>query len=207
MSLCFDIGANRGLYTDANQKFFSKFLLVEPNINLFNFLTSKYKLNSNITVLNKIVSNLESETFYLCEKGDTISTCDPDWVNKSRFSNNYKWVEEKNIPTISLDKCIETYGKPDRIKIDVEGYELNVLKSLTKKVDELCFEWAEEKLDDIFESLEYLKSVGFLNFAIQLEDKYDYYPQNFYDIQTIITWFKTNCNKERKNLWGMIWCT
>jgi FkbM family methyltransferase len=206
MSLCFDIGSNKGAYIDANINKFKNFIAVEANPILYNNLLIKYKDLKNISILNHIVSDKKEEKFYICLEADTISTSDPDWVKNSRFSNSFNWKETEPISTISLDKCIEIYGFPDRIKIDVEGYELNVLKSLTRKVKEICFEWAEEKFEEILLSIEYLSSLRFSNFSIQIEDKYDFEPINFYSKNDIINWFTINCDKNRKNLWGMIWC-
>ena len=42
--------------------------------------------------------------------------------------------------TITLDQLISTYGRPFYIKIDVEGYELNVLNGLKTTVPYLSFE-------------------------------------------------------------------
>ena len=41
----------------------------------------------------------------------------------------------------TLDKLIEQYEVPSFIKIDVEGYELEVLKGLTRLVPALSFEF------------------------------------------------------------------
>jgi FkbM family methyltransferase len=205
-SLCFDIGTNKGLYIDANRQTFNKFLAIDANLNCIDYISNKFKDDTNISVLNAIVSSKEVETFYICDQIDTISTSDPEWISNSRFSNSYTWKPVNNIPTISLDECVKRYGLPDRIKIDVEGYELNVCKSLTIKVPELCFEWAEEKIKECLETIEYLSSIGFEQFHIQLEDKYDYVPTNYDTKDNVINWLKINTNMYRKNIWGMIWC-
>jgi hypothetical protein len=44
------------------------------------------------------------------------------------------------VETITLEQMISTYGRPFYIKIDVEGYELNVLKGLQTAVPYLSFE-------------------------------------------------------------------
>ncbi len=67
--------------------------------------------------------------------------------DESRFGNTDYTVGsyKVSVPTISIDTLIDTYGIPDLIKIDVEGAEELVVKSLTKKVKCLCFEWAVER--------------------------------------------------------------
>ena len=68
--------------------------------------------------------------------------------NESRFYNTkYKEIICKKT---TIDKLIEKYGKPNLIKIDVEGGEYSCILSLTQKVDLLCFEWASEVKNMIF---------------------------------------------------------
>jgi hypothetical protein len=55
-----------------------------------------------------------------------------------------------------FDKLIETYGVPELIKIDVEGGEDKCITSLTKKVPQLCFEWASETNDVTYSCLNHL---------------------------------------------------
>jgi FkbM family methyltransferase len=204
--LCFDIGCNKGLYIDANLTNFKKFIAIDANPSLTQSLKEKYNNNSNITIINTIVSSNNEETFYICNSADTISTCDLEWINNSRFSKDCKWTPINNIPTISIDTLITQFGIPDRIKIDVEGYELNVCKSLTQKIPEICFEWAEEKIKECIETIEYLYSINFTKFHLQYEDKYNYIPTSFITKDEIIKILSTKMNPNRKFYWGMIWC-
>ena len=206
LNLCFDIGANKGLYTDANKSKFKSFLIIDANPACIEYLTHKFTSEPNVYIVNAIVSSNKTETFYVCDQADTISTSDKEWITNSRFSKDYTWKPVEHLQTISLDTCIHIYGKPDRIKIDVEGYELNVCKSLTQKVDELCFEWAEEKQKECIETVEYLETIGFTQFSIQLEDNYLYIPSIFLSKTDTIDWLNKNTNPSRKQLWGMIWC-
>lgn len=204
--ILFDIGANKGLYTDANRNKYDICVLVEANPVLAQQLQEKYKNDSDIQIVQAIASKNSSETFYI-SNADTISTSDIDWVKSSRFTSDYQWFPVEGIPTVSLDFLISQYGIPELIKIDVEGYEYNVLQSLTKKVPLLCFEWAEEKKTEILQSIEYLHSLGFTEFQIQMEDSYMYTPENdgWMDSQFILGRLQSFLQPEEKAKWGMIW--
>jgi len=52
-------------------------------------------------------------------------------AEKQRFKD-YTWGNKINIDVDTLDNMIEKHGKPNYIKIDVEGYELYVLKGMTR---------------------------------------------------------------------------
>ena len=207
-TILYDVGANEGKYTDINIKKFDKCILIEANPLLAEKLRQKYRTNTAIHIVEAIASNKESEIFYI-SNADTISTSDMEWIKQSRFSNNYTWRPVEGIKTVSLDTLITRYGEPTLLKIDVEGYEYNVLQSLTKKVKLLCFEWAEEKKEEILLSLEYLRNQNYTRFHVQMEDKYDYVVNDseWCDFRTIYDIMNVSCNITRKEIWGMLWAS
>jgi len=207
MKILFDIGANRGMYIDANRNDYDKIIAVEANYQLCLLLKDKYKHDEAVIIVNSIATNKEAETFYLCTKADAISTCDQEWIGNSRFSHDFTWISQTvNVPCVTIDRLIETYGAPSFIKIDVEGYEYNVLQSLTQKVP-LCFEWAEEKYDDILLSVNYLRDMGYTSYFLQYGDSYDYKvckdQWTKYDEFYLSLLNTLDC--QRKEKWGMIW--
>lgn len=207
-SLLFDIGANRGLYTDANRSKYQRSLLVEANPSLCTFLEEKYHGTPSIEIVNTIVSNKASETFYI-SNADTISTVDKEWIHNSRFAGTYQWQPVENIPTCSIDGLVGRYGLPSFIKIDVEGYEYNVLLSMTKAYSPLCFEWAEEKKDELLLSVKYLDTLGYTKFAVQQEDSYDYTIRDdeWMSYEDTSVMLSSLCDATRKKYWGMLWAS
>lgn len=199
----FDIGANIGNWSLANITICNKIIAVEASPDTFKKLLHNTKNNNKIIYLNYAVCNSDKEfiEFYNCSS-DTLSTINKDWLisEKSRFYNQkYNIIKCK---TITIDKLIQEYGVPELIKIDVEGGEFECLTSLTQKVKNLCFEWASETNDITFKCLDYLESLGYNQFAFQLQDNYNYRPQNY----TNINYIKELLNKTTpKNEWGMIW--
>ena len=206
--LLFDIGANRGLYADANIAEYDDCVLVEANPELCSFLQEKYRMNPKMQIENCIVSNKPSETFYI-SNADTISTVDKEWIENSRFSKNYQWHPIQGLPTRSIDALVEQYGTPSFMKIDVEGYEYNVICSMTKKYCPLSFEWAEEKKGEILLTLEYLQKLGYSRFSVQMEDSYTYKvsQENWTDYTSIYQMFQQACDPGRKSSWGMLWAS
>lgn len=200
----FDIGANIGNWSLANITSCNKIIAIEASPDTFKKLLHNTNNNNNIIYLNYAVCNSDKEfiEFYNCS-ADTLSTINKDWLvsTKSRFYNKYNYNVIK-CKTITIDKLIQEYGVPELIKIDVEGGEFECLTSLTQKVNNLCFEWASETNDITFKCLDYLESLGYNDFAIQLQDNYTYRPQNY----TNINYIKQLLNKTTpKNEWGMIW--
>jgi len=210
--ILFDIGANTGQYTDANADKYDQVILVDANPALCEVLRKKYQSQkSKYIVENVLVSNETSATFYVSSTADTISTAAVRWVTDSRFTGSQKWVPSAQpIPCMSLDALIAKYGIPAYIKIDVEGYEYNVLRSLTVGGAPLAFEWAEELLDEVVLSVQYLAEVPlrYTRFAVQMEDAYRHEPdpKAYMNAVELITYLQKTLRPARKSLWGMIHC-
>jgi len=200
----FDIGANIGKWSLSNLNSCDKIISIEASPSTFQKLLLNINNNPKIICLNYAVCNSNDEyiTFYNCN-ADTLSTINKDWLDSdiSRFYKQFKYNVIKCKP-ITIDKLIQIYGVPELIKIDVEGGEFETISSLTKKVNNLCFEWASETNEITFKCIDYLQKLGYNEFAIQYEDNYTYRPDiytNSENIKEILN--KTTPKKE----WGMIW--
>jgi len=202
----FDIGANIGKWSLVNQDKCDKIIAVEASPKTYANLMSNIKNNSKIVGLNYAVCNTQNDyvEFYHCNV-DTLSTLNKDWLlsSNSRFYNYDKVTKIRCIP-ITLDKLIEIYGIPDLIKIDVEGGEYECISSLSKKVNDLCFEWASETHNITFKCLDYLYNLGYTEFALQLEDHYLYRPEYYTTKEKIKEYLLKNTTVKKD--WGMIWC-
>ena len=206
MNLIFDIGANKGLFTDKCLELNPnvKVVLVEPNPQLYNFLKNKYKPNPSIIVLDSLVSEKSNEYIdFFLSNADTISTASKEWINSSRFTKHYFWNNSIKKLSTNLDELVNSYGIPDLIKIDVEGYEYEVIKGLSKKIKEICFEWAEEQYVNINKTCDYLINLGYTEFGYIEGDEYLKKPDLFCEWSNLE--IHNNIDIDRKEKWGMIW--
>ena len=162
--LFFDIGANVGEYTQyLLSQGAEKVVAVEPNPDLADYLMNKRFLgDSRVSVLAYAVSDKPGLIPFRISNASTISTCDEDWVNKSRFTGQFHWAPPIQVPTISIDSLVDIYGVPQALKVDVEGYEIHALCSLTRPLSEteVSFEWHEEKWDETVQCVEHLATLG-----------------------------------------------
>lgn len=225
MKLIFDIGFNHGHFT---KECFNRYpdvqvVAIEAN----KFLCNKANTN-NFVLINALASNKDNEDidFYISPNTDGVSTASPEFMANSRFTkgsknlppNDVKWDPAIKVPSISIDTLVEHYGTPDLIKIDTEGYEYNVIKGLTKRCKDICFEWHEEEYDSLLKIINHLQGIGYDKFGVigwfdegdvfekltfsSEGDPYLVYPKEFY------SWKELNINRiinpERRVNYGMI---
>ena len=129
-----------------------KVVVVEPVSVNFKYLLKNIKNFRNIIPIKKAVSD-RNEVIRI--KYDPISK-----MGMSDAGNNFK---TEKVRTITLDKLVETLGlkNVDLIKIDVEGFEMSVLKGginmIKKFKPKLIIETHSEKLrNDVINFLEKL---------------------------------------------------
>jgi FkbM family methyltransferase len=206
MKIAFDIGANIGQTVDELLPNYDKIICFEPNPSLVTVIRNKFFNNDKVTIEELGLSDkIETKNFNI-SNSHVVSTFSEDWINNSRFTNVYNWDTSIEVKTTTLDEIINKYGIPYFIKIDVEGYEYEVIKGLTKLLENtyFAFEWAEEQYGVVNKTIEYLKELGYQNFVYTYQDS----------LLTLenIEWGKwedltihNDINEDRKEKWGMIY--
>lgn len=160
-SLCFDVGANYGNRTEAFLELGTKVVAIEPQPNACKFLMRR--LRNKIFMENKALGQSEgTATLFLCNL-DSLTSLTEEWievVSKSRFCKP-NWHTQTEVYVATLDKLINKYGKPGFCKIDVEGYELEVIKGLSEPIDTISFEFTiPEFTEKAIMCINYLSKIG-----------------------------------------------
>lgn len=148
--LIFDIGANQGSKTDIFLRLGARVLAVEPDEMNKSVLEEKfvrYRLHRKpVAIVQKAVSDTSgTEAMWIDTPGSAMNTFSRKWVDtlrtdKSRFGYALEFAQRKAVATTTLEELFIIYGRPFFIKIDVEGYELNVLRGLQQTIPYISFE-------------------------------------------------------------------
>ncbi len=169
--LYFDIGANLGNRIAPALSLEAKVVAVEPQEECCTFLKRKY--GTRIQIVPKGVGEKEDKKEIYQSESHMISSFSTEWIasvkNSGRFADR-TWNKGKTIRMTTLDQLIKLYGLPAFIKIDVEGYELEVLKGLSQSVPVISFEYAmpEQREQSIkcIERLQQLKESISCNYSL-----------------------------------------
>jgi FkbM family methyltransferase len=162
-SVFFDIGANYGNRIEPLVNDNIKIIAIEPQIECVRYLRKKY--GKKITILqNGVGEEIKTQLMYISTNANILSSFSKDWIDSTKNSGRFKkinWDKTRKIEMITLDSLIKTYGKPDFIKIDVEGFELEVLKGLSQNVNVLSLEYTvPERKEALIDCLLYLNNLS-----------------------------------------------
>lgn len=159
--LVYDVGANIGNRVESFLDLKCKVVAVEPQPDCINELRRKF--GNLIKIAEVGLGASESEKTMYISNANTISSLSEEWiksVKESRFSQ-YEWNKEIQIKLTTLDFLIKKYGSPKFCKIDVEGYELEVLKGLTSPIPFISLEYTvPEQLDNLLNCISYCNSLN-----------------------------------------------
>jgi hypothetical protein len=90
-------------------------------------------------------------------------------VTKSRRFSDFRWTRSEEVKTVSLNSLTKTYGTASFCKIDVEGYELNVIRGLSTAIPLISFEFTPEYIQTAVAVIERLETLGQYNYNYSLD--------------------------------------
>jgi FkbM family methyltransferase len=143
--LVFDIGAHVGDRVAAFRRLGAKVVAVEPQPALASTLTMLYGRNSNVVIERVAVGGKPGDVKLMVNTDNpTISTASSAFIHAAQDAPGWQgqhWDKSIRVPMTTLDMLIEQHGTPAFIKIDVEGFEAEVMTGLTRPVAALSFEF------------------------------------------------------------------
>ena len=138
----------------------------------------------------------------VCSESPTLSTFADHWKT-GRF-DNVIWDSEIYVDIITLDDLVNKYGIPKYCKIDVEGFELNVIQGLSHKIGTISFEFTSEFITHAMQVIERLVVLGYKEFNVSLGELPTYNFNEwipFYELVKVLL----NAAQSNPGLWGDIY--
>jgi FkbM family methyltransferase len=173
--LCFDIGANMGSRVASFLMLKAKVVAVEPQEVCMKELKKTFH-NHPVYFEKKGVGAKKGVEEMFIANNSLISSFSKSWIDvmKNKHQKN-NWDKSEQVEITTLDLLIEKYGMPRFIKIDTEGYELEVLKGLSQPVKSLSFEYTlpdpQQKTIACIEAIEKIYDSN-ARFNISVEESY-----------------------------------
>lgn len=159
-SLCFDIGANAGSRTEVFLCLGARVVAIEPQEELVFHLMKQFGSNANFHLVPKAVGAAEGEDTLYIASAHAVSSLIPDWY--LHHQRSFQLKATRQVPVTTLDNLIIEFGLPVFAKIDVEGFELEVLRGLSSPIPTLSLEFFLNNLERANSCLAYLAQFGTL---------------------------------------------
>jgi FkbM family methyltransferase len=158
----FDVGANVGQRAQIFAQLAHKVIAVEPQTECLRHLRSRFMFSKNVLIEAVALGDHTGEALIRESDSHTISSMSErfiETVGKSRFRES-SWEREAKVSMTTLDQLIDKHGLPKFIKIDVEGYEAQVLSGLNHAVPYISFEFTPELIDEAEKCVARLESIS-----------------------------------------------
>lgn len=162
-TLCFDVGANIGNRVKIFLALNANVIAVEPQTECVGILNKVFGKNRRLRVIQAALGEKEGEAEIMISDSNTISSMSTEWINAVKKSGRFAefdWGKKQQVPMTTLDTLIEKYGRPAFIKIDVEGFEYQVLQGLSRPVPVLSLEYVPEVIEFTRNCIDYLQYLG-----------------------------------------------
>ncbi|MFG2050910.1 FkbM family methyltransferase [Micromonospora sp. NPDC048935] len=172
--LVFDIGSHVGDHIGSFRRLGARVVAVEPQPLCLRALRAIYADDDRVTLVEAACGAQTGRTrLHVNSTNPTVSTASPDFVRAARGAGGWEsevWDADIEVPVVTVDALIGEYGVPTFAKIDVEGFEDEVLAGLSRSLPALSFEFTTIARAVAGRSLDRLTALGFDGFDVALGD-------------------------------------
>lgn len=167
--LAFDIGANIGNRTKVFRDIGWTVVAVDPQKNCCAVLAKKFAGDAHVKIVNKAIGEQPGVAQMYISSADVLSSLSKEFIEKTANSGRFQeswWDHQEEVEMVTLEQLIAQNGVPKFIKIDVEGFELPVVKGLHQPIDFLSLEYTPELSDSLKLCIQHMNSLGDYEFNL-----------------------------------------
>ncbi len=170
--LAFDVGSHVGDRIGSFRRCGARVVALEPQPLCARVIREVYAGDNDVTLVEAACGPTPgSLTLHINSNNPTVTTASKDFVKAADGAGGWEgqvWDKAIEVPVTTLDGLISKYGRPDFVKIDVEGFEADVLAGLSQPLPCLSFEFTTIQRDVAYQCLDRLAAIGNYKFDIAL---------------------------------------
>ncbi len=170
--LAFDVGSHVGDRTGSFLRLGARVVAVEPQPALGSVLKIFYGRNARFTLVRAAIGANEGEIeLKLNTRNPTVATASDDFIKSADAAPGWEgqqWDDRIRVPLTTLDALIARHGKPAFVKIDVEGFEDEVLAGLSQPLAALSIEFTTIQRDVALKAIARLAGMAAYRFNAAL---------------------------------------
>jgi FkbM family methyltransferase len=166
--LVFDVGAHVGDRVGVFRRIGARVIAVEPQPALRATLRLLHGRDRAVTIEPVALGRADGTVeLKLNLDNPTVSTTSPDFIRAAVGAPGWEgqaWTRTLTVPMTTLDALIARHGVPTFIKIDVEGFEAEVLAGLSRPVAALSFEFTTIQRKVARAAIDRCVALGYVSF-------------------------------------------
>jgi FkbM family methyltransferase len=160
----FDIGAHVGSRVRAWRALGARVIAIEPQPDFVRILRLFFGRDREVTIAPVAVGARAGRArLALSTATPTVSSMSPDWIESVTADRSFagvRWDRSVEVEVTTLDELIAVHGRPAFCKIDVEGFEVDVLAGLSQPLRGLSFEYLPPAHEAALSALELIGKLG-----------------------------------------------
>jgi FkbM family methyltransferase len=168
--LAFDVGAHVGDRTRCFADLGARVVAIEPQPDLAARLRRQFEGESKVAVIEGALGARPGRaTLFLSRRTPTVTTLSARWIEQVRHTAGFErvaWEDRHEVAVTTLDELIARHGRPRFCKIDVEGFEAEVLRGLSQPLPALSFEYLPATIEVVLEAIARLLDLGAYRFNL-----------------------------------------
>jgi len=193
--LVFDVGAHVGDRVASFRRLGACVIAVEPQPVLVCALRILFAFDRNVTIepvaLGREIGTVELK---LNPPNPTVATASSEFVAAAKDAPGWEdqhWTKTKIVPLRTLDDLVLRHGLPRFVKIDVEGFEDEVLAGLSRPLPALSFEFTTIQRNVAIAAIERLATSAPYAFNAALGESQKFVHAGALDANGISRWIES----------------
>jgi FkbM family methyltransferase len=173
--LAFDVGAHVGNHARCLARLGVRVLAIEPQPAFARWLRWLFRDRPEVTVIESALAAAPGMVaLHPSPATPSVATASRPWIDRVSTSagfGNLRWAEALEVPALTLDALIARHGLPRLCKIDVEGYEAEVLRGLSQPIPVVTFEYLPAAIDVAVGAAARLAALGRYRFNVTVGER------------------------------------